>query len=358
MDKSLVMQTSAALKFSKLSIKPYLNGSSNMGLGTYNMVIHERIWHTDQVICKVDGKTKTYTTGLNESSPEVQNLKYISEEQFEAKVIEIRRLVAKAERGLAANYELDPEVKEIEKDKDFWSKVKTFRSVVPDVFDNNGIRQSTYWDNLTIKLNNEGVLMNEDSVRDQLIVTVIEAGGFVMVAPSYEECVNTQKYKFYLDKKQDTSANEVIPDKIRDKAGAKLFTIREQDSNKLFYITKLISNDSLYFKDGKNSTPLDTMYKECTLFLNGKGREQSKIKACEEFIRYTDMKLEELKIRAVLKDALLNKFVVINDNSLMYLKTQTIIGSNEEDAVLYLKNPGNAKVVFSALLTEVEKQWK
>ncbi len=349
---------SPALKFAPLAIKPYISGRRNMGLEQYNMVMHGSIIHTDQVICNVDGKTKTYKTGLNEKSRDMEDLKTFNPEAYEAKVIAIRRLVARAERELAGNYTVNPEAVEIEKDETFWERVKTFRSVVPDVFDNNGIRQPTYWDDLTVKLNNDGVILNSESIRDLLIISVIEAGGMCMIADSYETASTSQyEYKFYLDKKADTSALKSGDRKIRDKAGAKLLDIRENDSNKLFYITKLISNDSLFFKEGKNSTPLDTMYEECGIYLDGKGLESSKTKACKQFLEYAAVKLDELKIRAVLKDAMLMKIVVLNDNTLLHLKSGTMIGNSEEEAVHYLKNPGNAKNVFNVLLSQVQEHW-
>lgn len=364
MQKQLVLQMSAALKFAPLSIKPFFSSRRNMGLENWNMVVHSGIVHTDQVICKVDGKTKTYITGLNEKSRDMQDLAIeaqhdeAAKEKYEARIIAIRRLVARAERELAGNYTINPEATEIEKDATFWEKVKTFRSVVPDVFDNNGIRQPTYWDELTIKMNNEGIILSGDNVKDLLIISVIEAGGFCMIADSYETAAMSQyEYKFYLDKKQDTSATKSVDRKIRDKAGAKLLDIRENDSNKLFYITKLISNDSLFFKDGRNATPLDTMYEEIANYLDGKGTEVSKHKACKEFLSYAGTKLEDLKVRAVLIDAITMRLVVLNDSTYMHLKSGTMIGNSIEESVMYLKNPGNAKAVYNTLLSQVQEQW-
>lgn len=353
--KQYAILESVALKYAALSIRPFMGPGANTGLKEYNMVIHENIVHTDCIVCHADGRTKTYLCGLNEKVPEIQNIQNDDEKQ--AKIKAIRILAAKAEREIAGNYSVNPDDPAILEDPQFWAKITMFRPVIADVFDNKGLRVDTYWDTFVLKLSNDGLILDGGSTKDLLLINAIEAGGFSMVAKSYEEALeHSGQYKFYLDKRQDTSAIKVVDRKIRDKAGAKLTTLSEKDSNKLFYITKIISTDSLFFKSGKNSTPLDVFYKECSDFIDGLTPAMDKVEACEAFIRYAGMSLEELKARCVYKDAMTLHFLTIKDQDVYHIKTGTILGKNVEEAVVFLLNAANV-TVYTTLSEQCQKQW-
>ncbi len=363
MAQKYALVESPALKHAKLSIKPYVGKADNTGLKSYNMVIHERVWHTDTIPCRVDGLTKTYKTGLNEFAPEVQNL---PKEKKEATIRNIRELVVKAENILAGNanisaddiYKKDAEGKQTaEFTTDFWSKVTKFKSVIADVFDNRGVRQLSYWDEFNIKLNNEGDILNEEDIKDLIKVAVIEAGGFSMIAPSYEVAAEDPKerYKFYLDKREDTSAIRTADRKLIARANAKLLAMSEKDANKMFYITKLVSNDSVFFKTGKNATPNDVLYEECSRYLEGLLFE-NKTLAAEKFIKLAESTLGEVKARCVLKDARYLNQVVFKENSLFDLKSGTILGKNEDEAVVFLMATANHNV-FDPLYNFCNAEW-
>jgi len=357
MSKQFVFSEPVSLKHAKFSIKALVrkDDPNLTGLDNYNMVLHERVSHNDYIACKVDGKIKTYLTGLNENVPEVQDL---NPEQKEAKIAAIRRLVARAEREIEGNYKVaDPDTKEIEKLPDFWANVTIFKSVIPDVFDNQGVRTLTYWDNLSLKLTNDGIIFDEKNIKDLILMNVIEAGGFSMVAKSYEDALNDSRYKFYLDKRQATVTVRNTDRKVRDKAGAKLLALLDKDANKLFYITKLITADSLFFKTGKNATPNETFYEECSRYLDGETSvEPDKALACAKFLEYEAMKIDELKARCVIRDAKALRYLVYKENEIYHLSTSTILGRNNDEAALYLCNPANIKV-FDALIKQVEKEW-
>lgn len=350
---NLVKKLSPSVSFAPLSIKPLITKKRNGGLENYGMVVHDKIVHTDCVMFRTIGDpvngTKTYITGLNEDTDEIQDTKDL--EVKNAKIANIRRKVAKYERYLASNHVLDPEQKDIENDKDFWSKVKTFRSSF------QGVTTPTYWDNLNAVMTNDGVILDPDNLRHQLIVDCIDAGGMVMIAKSREDA-EKGNFKFYLDKKEKSADTESQEDMFRDKAGSKLLALRENDTEKMFYIVKIISDDSLYFKTGKNATPLGSQYKEITNFLEGKGKESGKLRACKQFLDLVELRLDELKVRAVLRDSILMRIVVINDSMLMHLRSSTMLGSSEEEAVMYLKNPANHKKVFDVMVEEVDKHWR
>lgn len=357
MAKNYALAESVALKHAKFSIKPLVRKDRpNTGLFEYNMVMHETVKHTDQVYCKADGRVKVYKTGLDETVSDVQTL---PDEEKAAKIASIRRLVARAERELESNYNVtDPETKDIETVKDFWKDVTVFKSVVPDIFDNKGQRVNTYWDELQIELTNEGLILDENSVKDMIIMNIIEAGGFGMIANSYEQAMTANmEYKFYLDKRADTSAIEVIDLKIQDKAAAKLFNMSEKDTEKLFYITKLTSTDSLFFKTGKNATPNDVLYKECRRYIDGEtAAERVKTVACEEFVKMADLKLEKLIAKAVLRDLKLMREVIYRDTDIYHPKSGSILGKNDAEAIEHITSPGNIKL-YETMLAQAKKEW-
>ncbi len=363
MGKEHALVESVALRHAAIAIKPFISDNPNTGLKEYNMAVHERIKHTDIVVCKVDGRTKEYLTGINEAAESVQMLEG---EEKEARIKSIRELVVRAENAIGGNFDIsDADIYEIDEkgksttkfNKLFWSKVKTFKSVFPDVLDNRGQRVNTWWDDYSIILTNDGIILNSDKVKDQITVSLIEAGGLSMIAKSYEDALQVGRCKFYLDKREDTSAILVADDMSRDRAGAKLIAMKDGDANKLFYVTKLVSTDSLFFKTNKNATPTNVLYKECVNFIEGKTSiERSKGRACTRFIELASMTLDQLKARCVLQDAKTLRLVAIREQELYIIKGSTIIGKNDEEAASFLLNTVNVKT-YENLLKEVQKEW-
>lgn len=356
MPKQYTLVDSVSIKHAKIAIKKFVGDNPNMGLKEYNMAVHDNIKHTDCVMCTADGQTKTYKTGLNEQDFSITSL---DKEEKEAKIKSIRMLVARAENTIAGNYDVNPEDPDIATDKDFWRKVKMFKSVVPDVFNNKGVRIKTYWDDFNIVLSNDGIILNENDVKHQLMAHVIEAGGFTSIAPDYESAASNSRgrYKFYLDKRQDTSAIKVTDRLLRDKAGMKLVAMLEEDANKLFYITKLVTTESLYFKTGKNQTPNNFLYDECCNFVDGlTERQRNKTLACEEFLKLAAMKLSELKAMAVIHDAEALSYIVTKDGKLYHVATGTILGKNMEEAVQFMTAIAN-ETVSRKITDSVLKEW-
>ena len=94
MPKEHALVESVALRHATVTIKPFISDNPNTGLKEYNMVVHERILHTDCVVCKADGRTKEYLTGVNEMAESVQSL---SGEEKEAKITELEKRLAALE---------------------------------------------------------------------------------------------------------------------------------------------------------------------------------------------------------------------------------------------------------------------
>lgn len=320
----------------KVSIKTYFDSSQeNMGLEKYGMVLHEGVLHTEQLACLERNGVKRYITGLNEFAPEIKTL---PEEEKEAKIKEIRTVVAQLEKELAANI-LDIE------DKEFWNKVELLR---PD--------NSKFWDKIELSAGNNVVPL--DPVKnpyDLIKLYAIEAGGFTMVAKSLEAAQNMAKPpKFYLDKYEETISTKNVSRKLRNKALSELQKLYDKNSNKLFYVAKVIDPGSIQYK---KSTPNDILYEAMDDFITGRSFEKSSDKASETFLETARMGMETLKIKALIKDATYIKEIIAkSDGKLYHNSTQTMLGGNENEIIEYLKNPMNDGVL-SQLLEVVENEW-
>lgn len=361
--KQFSVETSVAVKHSSNSIRPFVSGKANFGLEQYGMVVADGVKHRDVMGVMGTDKIKTYITGLNEMSPDMQKLKELGatnkekQEEYEARIKDIRITVARAEREITANFKVNPDDPLIADDKTFWERVETFKSVIPDKFDEKGTRITTYWDTLTIDLDNHGHVLDERDIRDLLLIKAIEAGGFSLIAPSYEAAVASNRHKFYLDKRVNSSKVKVSGRKLRDEAAAQLLKV-SKDFNKLFYITKLVSLDSMYYKAGGNVTPADVLYDDCGRFLDGEGSIKSKERAAEKFLEVSKMDMEELILRCMVQDGTTNRYLVYKPDGMIYfMQNNTPIGKTNADCILYLKNPQNSDV-YGQLKAMLDKDWK
>lgn len=355
------LETSVAVKHSDASIRPFVSGRPNFGLERYNMVVADGCRHRVGISVMGIDRIKTYITGLNELSSDMQKLKELGKtdkekkEEYEAKVLEIRRIVARAERELTANYKVNPDTVTVD-DAEFWQNVLTFSSVVPDKFDEKGVRIPTYWDDIFLELDNHGHVLDARNISDLLLIKAIEAGGFALIAPSYEEAVESGRYKFYLDKRVASSKVKVSGRKTRDQAASELLKL-SKDFNKMFYVTKLVSLDSMYYKSGGNVTPGDVLYDDCGKFLDGEGSIKSKEKAAEKFLEVCKMDMEELRLRCMVQDGSASRYISYKADGIMYyLKSNAPIGKTVADAISYLKDPNNADV-YKQLAEQCNKDW-
>jgi len=349
----------AALSRSAISIKPYVSGQPNLGLEKYDLALFDGAKQRDSIFCESNGRIKTYLTGLNELHPSVQNIK--DEDEKRAKIKEIREVVARLENEFNANFAVNPEgcmEGYGTKDDRFWANVTMFKSVVPDTFDNQNNRIPTYWDSIVLELDNWGKNLDMKNLSDVVIKYAIEAGGFSLVAGSLEAARDNNQFKFYLDKIEETSALKTENKKLRNKAGAKLETLYNKDANKLFYVTKMVSLDSLFYRTGKNATPNDILYEDCDRYINGQTADKNKTFCAEKFLEYAEMSMEELKLRCIVKDATQLRLISHKpDGNLYYIKTGVLLGKTVADVVNFIKNPLNEDV-YKDIFSLVDKEWK
>jgi hypothetical protein len=319
----------------KVTVKPYTDpNQENMGLEKYNYVVFPNTFQVESLAAvEQNGKTR-YLTGLNEFAPEVKQIK--DPEKRKAVIKDIRETVATLERERAFNH-LDPE------DKEFWSKVEMFK---PD--------NSEIWGKVSIKLGNDDVVLDPKENLDHLIlVKAIENGGFSLVASNFEEAKRT-KAKWYLDRQIDSVASSVSITKLKNKAGAILEELSEEQPRKLFYIAKNIDGNSPQYS---NKTMPGIIYSNLDKYINGKAYDNNLKRCATTFIEHADMSVEDLKIKAIIKDASFYKFIIVKSDGMLYEQTQNVmLGRNVSDVLEYLKNPTNEDML-DLLMAKVEDIW-
>lgn len=323
-------------KKSSISVKPFFdNNVSNMGLEKYGLSLFDGVYHEEQLACIELNGVKRYVTGLNEFAPDVKLLPL--EEQI-SKAKQIRQVVSQLEKELAANV-IEPE------DKEFWNKVKLLK---PDNYE--------FWDRIKLTCGNEPVFLEPDKDPYDLIkFYAIEAGGFSMVAKSYEEARRLPKPpKFYLDKFEDTVSTKTEVKKLRNKSLAELQKLFDKNTNKLFYVAKVVDANSAQYK---KSTPNDVLYDNMDKYINGETAETNKKKAAEKFLEVATLDMESLKLRAIVKDASFYKVIATKGDGFIYhMSTTTMLGRTPTDVVEYLKNPLNEQILVDVQST-IEKYW-
>lgn len=323
-------------KAQKIAIRPFFDPSvSNMGLEKYQMALMDGVYHEEQLACLEINGVKRYVTGLNEFAPEV---KLLPDEQREAKIREIRAIVAQIERELAAN------VVSVD-DPDFWAKIKLMR---PD--------NDKFWDKITLRCGNEPVFL--DPVKDAydlIKIYAIDAGGFSMIAKSLEDAKSQPTApKFYLDRLETTAANRTEVSKMRNRALGELQKLYDKNASKLFLVAKVVDvNSTQYTKN----TPNDIVYENMDAYINGLSVDRDKKRTAEKFIATANMSMEDLKLTAIMKDATIYRLVASKSDGFIHdMESGTLLGKTTADCVEYLKNPLNEEVMMN-LMSRVEQMW-
>jgi len=326
-----------ATKSGTISIKPYFDPQiTNLGLEKYGQSLFDGIWHEEPIALIERNGIKRYITGLNEFAPEVKAIQ--DPDQKKAKIRDIRKTVAQLERELAANY-LD------EEDEKFWDKVILLKP-------NN----DQFWEKINVRASNQTVFLDPAKDPFDLIkIYAIEAGGIVMVAPSYEAArTMSQAPKFYLDKYVDTVSTKTEVMKIRNKALSELTTMFDKNQNKLFYVAKVLDGNSTQYK---KSTPNDLTYQNMNNYIVGDGVEKNIKRAAQSFLDICALDMETLKIRSIIKDSTFYKFIAPkSDGFIWHLGKQTMMGRNVSDCLEFLKNPLHEEILMD-LTKKVESYW-
>lgn len=324
-------------KKSAISIRPYFDPNvDNMGLQKYGLSLFEGVFHEEQLACLEINGIRRYLTGLNEYAPEIKEL---PDDEQQAKIKQIRMIVAQLEKELAANT-IDPT------DVDFWNKVQLLKP-------NN----SDFWDKIKIRCGNDPVFLEPDKDPYDLIrLYAIENGGFSIVAKSLEDArTRSTPPKFYLDKLEETASTKTEVKKLRNKALSELQKLFDKNQNKLFYVAKVIDANSAQYR---KSTPNDLIYDNMDKYINGESVDRDKRRTAEKFLDAATADMESLKLRAIVKDANYYKFIANKSDGFIYdLESSTMMGRNVSDVVEFLRNPLNEQILVS-LTKKVEKYWQ
>jgi hypothetical protein len=321
---------------SKIVIRPYFDArSENMGLENYGLSLFDGVKHQEQLACLEINGINRYLTGLNEFAPEIKKL---SKEAREAKVKQIRATVADLEAELASNM-LDPE------DKDFWNKVKLLK---PD--------NTEFWNKIELSVGNEPMHIDINDPYDRIKLCAIEAGGFSLVAKSYEDAKSKPKPpKFYLDKEEETVSTRTEYKKLRNRALSELQKLFDKNSTKLFYVAKVVDASSTQYK---KSTPLDILYENMDEYIHGDAAESNIERAVTTFLDIVNCDMETLKIRSIVKDSSFFKYITHkSDGHIYHTKKNALMGRNVSDVVEFLKNPLNEDILDD-LTKQCENYWK
>ena len=325
-------------KTGRIHVKPFVdNTKDNMGLQNYNMAIFPGTYHEEQIAAIERNGVIRFITGLDEFAPEVQNIR--DPEKREAVIHNIRSVVAYLEKILATNV-IDVE------DDDFWNKVKLLKPSNVEFFGK-----------ISMRCGNEPVFLDPaNDPYDLIKFMAIEAGGFDLIAKSYDDALaQAVAPKFYLDKEVYTVSTRTSEKRLHNQAAALLDKVANGNPIKLLYITKVIDTNSASYR---NSTPVDVLYEALDDYIAGKGVEGNKRRAAEHFMEVAEMDMESLKLKALVKDATFYKVISLKADGMLYhTATSTMLGRNVSDVVLYLKNPVNEEILVK-LLEEIENYWK
>lgn len=324
-------------KKSTVAIKPYFDPSiSNLGLEKYGQCMFDNTAQEEPITCLEQYGIIRFVTGLNEHAPEVSNI--VDDEERAAKIKDIRTTVAHLEKTLVNNIIVDLE------DPAFWNKVKLLK---PDNLE--------FWDKIKIRVGNDPVFLDASDPYDLIKLYTLEAGGFSLVAPSLEAARSMNKPpKFYLDKIEDTASTKTEVKKLRNKALAELELMFNKNQNKMFYVAKILDPSSAQYK---KSTPNDIIYENLDNFINGGSIERDKRKAAEKFNTAVAYNMEELKIRAIVKDATVYKMYATKSDGFIYdIERGILMGKTQADVIAFLKNPLNEDALVD-VTKKLEKYW-
>lgn len=332
---TMVETGKGSVRKTAIAVRPFFDSrTSNMGLEEYGMTLFDGVTHTEQLACLENNGVTRYITGLNEYAPEI---KLLDPETKESKVRAIREAVAELEKELAANV-IEPD------DKDFWNKVKLLSP-----------SNTEFWNKIHLACGNDPLYLDPKDPFDRIKLYAIEAGGFSIVAKSYDDARSKPvPPKFYLDKEEETVMVRTEYKKLRNKALSELQKLFDKNSTKLFYIAKVVDINSTQYR---KSTPNDVIYENMDLYINGEGGETNKERAAKSFMEAANMDMETLKIKSIVRDSSFFKYIISKpDGYLYHSKSSSLLGRNVSDVIEYLKNPLNEDILKD-LNAACEKYW-
>lgn len=321
-----------------VAVRPYVNAKvPNMGLEEYDMVIHDGTSHKEYLTCLETYGIRRHLTGLDEGAESIRNEKNPAVQR--AKIKAVREKVAMLEKMLVNN-DITKHI-DAKDSNEFWDKVVA-------------VKWNNYelWDKISIELDNKPLYLDPNFTDDFILISCLEAGGFSIVAKSLEDARNTGRYKFYLDRQDETAAVQTSVKKIKNKALAALDELYNKDPKKLWWIAKNIDGNSTQYK---YNTPNDVVYDNMDNYINGLGIERAVAKASETFVDYFGFDTEPLRVRGIVRDALSYNYLIKKpDGNIYHNESANLVGGNQSECVEHFKNPAHAEL-WNTVLKQVEK---
>lgn len=313
-----------------IEIRPFVRkGQFTMGLESYGMVMFPEAKLTIEMSHLEINNIPIYNNGLNEFSKSVQLL---SEEEKYDKICNIRTIIIYLEKILASN------IIKIN-DEDFYGKCKVIKQ------DNLQL-----WSDLRIVLTNSGTFLHTEDPNDLMKYIAILEGGYADIAKNYELAISEQKFRFYINDREDQEKYVNKFTKERNKAIALLEQLAETKDDKIRFVAKKLDKNGELKMDGSR----ESFYNLIDKFLN----DGESIVNVKEFERITKSDFENLKIEVYVDEAM--KYSLIKQKEkgeYVFEKMGTILGSYEKKMYEYFKNPLNEET-YKILQEMVEKIWR
>ena len=221
---------------------------------------------------------------------------------------------------------------------------------------NDKHRRDKFWSRISLRCGNDPVFLDpEKDPYDLIKIHAIKAGGFSIVAKSLKDAKQKNPTpKFYLDTIEETITTRTEYSKLRNKALVALENMYSKNNTKLMYVAKCVDIDSTQYT---KNTPVDIIYENMDLYINGDGTESNKKRAAETFIRVAKFSMEDLKITALVKDCMFYRFITKKGGGwIETLDSGVKLGKRQEEVVEFLKKPDNEETLNS-LLAKIEPYW-
>lgn len=322
-----------------ISIKPLVDNSdpNTLGLNDHGLAIFPSTQQREQITAYESNGIVRYASGLDEFAPEIQE---ITDQRIkEQKIKDIRIMVSYLERVIGRNH-VDVN------DEDFWDKVKT-------IHPNN----AAFWNTVYIICdNNQRVLEPLKDPMDMILLLAIEAGGFSIVAKSYDDAMALQNPpKFYLEKSLEKVGKQANVKRLKNNALAKLNMVSEKNKKQLLYLVKLCDKSGV---DLKYTTPADILYDIADDYINGKLSDSSSEFCSKRFLEMASLPFDLLEIKAIVSDSAYYHIIQFKgDNKIYHTKSGVMLGRNVKEVAEYMQNPLNQDI-YNSIKTEMLKNWE
>lgn len=307
----------------KVSIRQYVDPEIfNMGLEKFGLSVFAGALsfggQKEYLGCITRGRSKVYLTGLDINSPTILAIK--DKDKREQKQLEISQAKEFIEKQVKANLDANNE--------DFW--------------------QGQYLDVKVPVLE-----LDLTNVDDLIKYYNIKGGGYSQIAPSLsaaKKATSNHLYKFYLHEDEIAYAEDAQLKRTRNRAAMELEILFDEDPNKLFYVSKLLLP---VYNGFRLRTPPAKVYAELDDFIKGVGKKTDIKKLPKQFIDTCNLSIEELKLKAMIKEALhQGKITKHSETGELYNKsTGTKYPKTEEQIYEFLMSPVN-----SDELTDINSQ--